>query len=347
MKLKQLKQTVTNKANTIANDLAIKMNLKEKEIKIQISDLLVQRLQSLGNNKVAKMILEMSKGLTESQLRSLPNCPNYLDFKDNNITFINESAIKRNNVTNPWDNNSRQSTPAVRIIRRILSAKYVDSKLKNTDIENFVYEWNASLDKSTTIKVLRGWDVLKAFNYHKDITPQFGRSCANFNQKDNGYDEPMIKWFYFYIYNPENISVVTVWNKGKLKARSVMFEGIQLKDSGKYKKGEHYNFLNLMYGEGDGKWKAMIKQWATENGYIFGNRDLKADENMGGYYYFNVKTHYKTYPPVDSQYVNVKEDILTNSSNEYYSVGGRDKGWKEAYKLRQNGGNHLSKNKVA
>ena len=121
-----------------------------------------------------------------------------------------------------------------------------------------------------------------------------------------------------------------------------MFEGITQKDSKKYKKGEYYKFMNLIYGEGDGKWKEILRNWGRQNECIVDGNCTKTNEYMGeGGFYFKAKTHYKTFPPVDSLYVDVNKDLVSSSSY-FYRKNPTD--WKAAYKLYQKGGNHSSQN---
>lgn len=303
------------------------------KIKIEISECLKRRLEDVGD-KVSKLIIKLSEGVDMENLSK--NFPNFLDFDGNLITYINSNSVEKNNIKDPWVNTTRQSTKAVRVIRRILTKEYVLENLTEQDIETFVANWSASLQNTATIIEYRGWDILKAFNYNKELSNKFQTSCANFNNPKNGYDEPMIKWFYFYIYNP-NVSCAVIRENGIIKGRSVIFRGIQESDSGDYKKGVEYTYMNGLYTEGNSKYQSMLKIWGKERGYIMENLNLSNNKYMSGTLIIPIKTHYKTYPPVDNIYVDITKGLMVTREYEY-----RDGTLKRAYKLCQNGGKHLS-----
>lgn len=303
-------------------------------VKIQMSECLKQRLLNIGG-KVPNFIIKLNEGVDKKNLSK--NFPDFLDFDGNLITYINSNTIERNDIKDPWTNTTRQSTKAVRVIRRILTNEYVSENLTEQEIEKFVADWTASLENTATIVEYRGMDILKAFNYSNELSSKFQTSCANFNHPKNGYDEPKIKWFYFYIYNP-NISCVVIRENGVIKGRSVIFKGIQESDNGDYKKGVEYTYMNGSYTEGDSKYKSMLKLWGKERGYIMDNYDLAKDKYLNGTLIIPMKTHYKTYPPVDNIYVNTEKNLLITQEYEY-SKNNRDP-LKRAYKLAQNGGKH-------
>ena len=294
----------------------------------------------MGQNKVAKLVLSLTTGNGVAEKNLNNNYPDFLDFDGDLITYINSNTVKRNNIDMPWTVNTRQSTKMVRVIRRILTNEYLSASVSNSDIEQFVGEWQASLDKSCTIEVLKGWDILKAFNYYGDIDMnKFARSCANFRQHeyDNGWEEPKIKWFYFYIYN-DAVSVAVVKENGIIKARSVMFTGEQVETNGDFKEGEIYTYMNGFYTEGSNKYLQMIRNWGQERGYLDRNVDMRNNRTLRGSLIIPIKTHYKTYPPVDSMYADMNKNLLVSNMGNYRSATQR------LYKLYQNGGRHGAKN---
>lgn len=305
-------------------------------INIQISECLRNRLNSIGD-KVSNFILEISNGISDDLLNN--NYPDFLEFDGNLVTYINSNTVKKNNIQNPWTTNTRQSSKMVKVLRRIIKTDYFNKKLNDVDVEVFVANWNASLDNSCTISEYKGWDILKAFNFNGDISPKFSFSCANFKQPEgNGYDEPKIKWFYFYIYNP-NVSVAVLKENGVIKGRSVIFTGEQQIDSCDFKKGETYTYMNGLYSEGDTKYQSILKNWGKERGYFHRNTRLSDGKDFKGSLVIPIKTKYKTYPPVDNVLIDTEKDLLLSSS--FIKPGIRYDGrTQSAYKLVQNGGNH-------
>lgn len=307
------------------------------KVKILISNILIQRFREI-NDRVSNFILY---NLETEKENVKNNHPQYLDFDGNLVTYLNSNK----ETENPWNCDTRQGTKAVKVLRKIFKNEYISQNLEQRDIENFVSSWNASGDKSSKVVVYKGWDILKAFNFTGMLNmKKFQASCANFKQSiarklgKTSWDEPMIKWFYFYIYN-ENISTAVVIENGTIKARSVIFEGEQVGDSGDFKKGQTYTILNNIYSEGEEKYKFILKEWAKERGYLFkisSVEDLKTKKNLNGYLKLSgFKLHYKTYPPVDSIWGNIEKGYITNDCGYNY---------KSLYKLYQNGGNHKIKN---
>lgn len=315
-------------------------------MKIKISNILKERLINI-NNKVSNFIL--------ANLNPPDNClkrkrPQYLDFDGNLVTYINSNKNKEN----PWTCNTRQGTKAVRVLRKIFTNEFIDRNLKQRDIEEFVSSWTASQNNTARIVEYKGWDILKAFNYNDEIDlKKFSSSCANFKQHKgpSHWDEPMIKWFYFYIFN-ENISVPCVIEDGIIKARSVLFTGKQIEDSGDFKKGETYTFLNGFYSEGSEKYRHILMNWGKERGYYDKNgailMDMDTKTNLNGHFkFYGFKLHYKTFPPVDGIFAFIDQDdydkSYITSRMGYDDV--EQKNLVSLYKLRQNGGEHLIKNR--
>jgi len=306
-----------NKKNTNKNPI------KTKKMKVEISNILKERLSKI-NDKVSNFILD-NLNAPETCLKS--NRPQYLDFDGNLVTYIGSSKKKEN----PWNCSTRQGTKAVRVLRKVFTDNFINTNLDQRDIENFVSSWDASQNDTCRIVVYKGWDILKAFNYTDKINiKKFQASCANFKQhkdkRGNNWDEPMVKWFYFYIFN-ENISVPCVIEDGVIKARTVLFTGEQTKDDHEFKKGETYTLLNGVYSEGSEKYKHILYNWAKERDYFI-REWLNGNLSLAGY-----KLNYKTFPPVDSMYGNFTKGVISTSYNG-----------QSLYKFKQNGGNHKGKN---
>lgn len=327
--------------------------IEKSVVEIKISNSLKNRLSQI-NDKVSKFILG-NLNVCASNIKK--NYPNYLDFDGNLVTYINSN--KETKFKNLWGSNTRQSTKAVRILRKIYKNEFIDKKLTQRDIEIFVSNWNASLDNISKVVVYKGWDILKAFNFNGMIDlKNFQTSCANFKQDEarklgkSSWTEPMIKWFYFYIYN-ENISTAVVIENGIIKARSVIFEGQQIEDHGDWKMGETYTILNNIYSEGQEKYKSLLLDWAKERGYYYkisSIRDLKNDKLMNGAFKLKgFKFHYKTYCPVDSLYVNLYNYTGNNTSaekGEYHLTNCQyNNDYVSLYKFSQKGGEFTRKNR--
>jgi hypothetical protein len=300
--------------------------------RINMNNQLVDILTDMGDDKLAKIV--RSRQFCESYLK--PNYPNNLGFDGKLVTYLGSNKTPANG--NVWTDNTRQSSKMVKVINKMFNEKFfIQNNVTTADVESFVSKWDAKDEHNCIIKVSKGWDILRTFNFKGDIDlKKFGSSCANFKQPPNSsYNNPKIKWFYFYIYNP-NISVVTVEEEGIIKARSVMFSGVQQEDSRDYKKGETYNFMNNIYAEGQAKYKTILINWASEQGYILsangGIYNHATKKAQDGSLIIPMKTSYGTYPPVDSLYVDTEKNLLITKL-----YGTQSRSVKSAYKLRLRG----------
>ena len=303
--------------------------------KIKISDKLKTKLVKLMPNKVSKLLLDAhNNGISLENLIESENWVDYLNIKNDNITYIKESSRKRNNVEEPWIK-SRQNCNPGQILSRIFNRRFLDININNTEIELFSNKWRADSIDDVSIEILTGWKVLEAFNYDGKMDAKKIKSCANFYHGDPNWQPPMIKWYYIYIYNPESVGILVVRDKKTriIKARCAIFNGVQISDNGEYKKGEWYRFMNNVYAENE-IYKSILINWATQ-------RDIPHMDDgntFHGCHIISFKTKYKTYPPIDNFRVDLGKNILISRSTNDDSLKLTD-----MYKAI-NGGNHLGKN---
>jgi len=327
--------------NNLINTIKTK---KDNKMKIEISNIFKERLTKI-NDKVSNFLLGNLE-IDEENVKS--NYPQYLDFDGNLVTYINSN--KKEN--DPWGCSTRQGTKAVKVLRKVYTEKFINENLTQRDIENFVASWNASQTDTCKIVVYKGWDILKAFNFSNGLDIlKFQASCANFKQEKakeagkSSWEEPMAKWFYFYIYN-EGISTAVVIENDIIKSRSVIFSGEQIEDNKDYKKGKTYTFLNGLYSEGEEKYKHILSEWAKEKGYYRKDGDHLIDPKnnnilSGIFKLTGFKLHYKTYPPVDS----ICAKLDKRPGEDSYISNHFSDNLVSLYKYKQNGGLHKQKNR--
>lgn len=304
-------------------------------VKLNISDKLIKKLTDLLPNKVSEILLKANKdGFHVSEYLPNEGYADYLNIKDKQISHIKESSRKKNNVENPWLK-SRQTSQPGGVLSKIFTNDFIRKSLTNTDNEVFSNKWNASNLEDYKIEILRGWDCLEAFNINKKIDTTKMVSCANMYNK-GGHPSPLLKWYYVYVYNPDNFGVVVLRDKKTkmIVARAPLFQGYQQFDDGEYKAGNWYRFLNGVYGTSD-IFKSAIRNWAQSKRIPYWDKR----DTFKGHFFIKMKTNFKTYPPLDNFFVDSEKDILstTNKRIEGYN-------FRSAYKLRVGNGNHQGKN---
>lgn len=187
---------------------------------------------------------------------------------------------------------------------------FLASEIKQTDIESFSNKLAALKSTGVKIEEFRGEDVLRGYNYKKEFNTSFGHSCANFNQKDLGgnYREPWVDEYDVYVKNPENCGVCVVWDDGKIVARRSFQQGIQVCDSGEWKKGEHHTVWGNFYGIGGtrGKYDVMITD------YLKKKYNAVQKSSGPGYLCIQMETRWKNYPAFDSMYVDFDHNLLSD-----------------------------------
>ncbi len=311
--------------------------------KILISNRLSNKLELFKENKVVQLLLSLrDNGVEVDNLIINNNWVNYLNLKDNgDISYIKTSSLIKNNVSDPW-HKSRQNCSFSQVVNRILSENYILSlkksgELKQTDFEQLNAMYRAEGVKNCKIEILRGFQILEAFNFKGNLNTNKINSCANFRKDSKStygsYADPLIKWFYPYIYNKSCFAIIVKDEKNEIKARTIAFEGFQLVDSGQLKKGVKYKFYNNIFSE-DSVYSQMIINYCKQN-------TITCFSSTNDCFMINFKSHYKTWPPFDSFFVDKDKNILFTRS-----IGFDRAKYKltSAYKLVIGDGNHLGKN---
>lgn len=162
------------------------------------------------------------------------------------------------------------------------------------------------------VEILRGKDVLRAFNYTGEIDlKKMDWSCCHFKQgKKFGFDvwgyDPEPEWFDFYAKNPKNFGMITMFEDDEICGRSPMFEGVNLYENLDVKEGKYYKFLNSPYLYEGNKYRDFIRDWAKKNDCVWIG-------DMAGVIFIKYGTKVTPqYPPVDWIHVNVDEGILAS-----------------------------------
>jgi hypothetical protein len=310
-------------------------NKSNKKHKIKMAYGLIDILNSIDNN-YSKLLLDLRLGIIE--IKNI--YANYLDFDGNgNITYLyNDKAIQ---YDDNYNSDQRSLIKITKILNKILLNKeeiYNKYKITQQVIEFFINEWSSIFDKSIKIEEWSGHKILDAFNYSDNIdTTKFGTSCANFNDPDNGFQEPKEEWYKVYIENPNNIKCIVSLKGNTLTGRRLIIEGEQQFDYGILKKGKKYTIINGYYGE-DGTNSIFDKKILQ---YI---KDNKSNPCLNTSSLLNIKTKkrvdkderiivkldktdFPQYPPFDNVYINNENKLL--ASNKPYVT---DLSWTYAYK---------------
>lgn len=290
----------------------------EEIVRFHLSSKFSEVLKELKSFKVAELYSNLKNGIRRKKLVNDP--VNYLDFdKEGNVSFLKSRFF---NEEDKWNNTRRQKMKITKVLKDIYNENYLNTNLKQTDVESFLNRLSAYLKPAEVVE-FRGKDVMRAFNINRELDlRKFGMSCANFGQKDlggSGYPEPSVSWFDIYTKNPENIGVVVVMDHGNIVGRRTFQQGIQVNDSRDYKKGEYYTIYGNFYGEFGrrGKYDQMILDYLKEK---YNAKEMNSD--------FMIKlkeTRFEQYCPFDSMYVNFKTNML---SGKFHS------GFTSTYKAR-------------
>jgi hypothetical protein len=175
-------------------------------------------------------------------------------------------------------------------------------KISDRDIELFVYEFAAVLERESEVnnlKVVTGEDIRKYYserNYEDRSRGSLGRSCMSNPEKGKFLD--------IYVDNPENISMVVILsNDGKVKARALIWKMYSLENK------KWYYFLDrvyytLTYQEG------IINDWFKKNYEDILEKWQLRDLNV---VVPLMKCEYKFFPYLDTiQYFYKKRGIFKN-----------------------------------
>lgn len=183
--------------------------------------------------------------------------------------------------------------------------KYINT-LNNYD--DFIFNKHKNIeenDEPIHIEILRGEDILRAFNYYNEIdTDKMEFSCCNFNMRSGVQNDIKPEWFNFYIKNPKYCGVITMFQGEEICGRATFFEGYNLYDNYDIIKNKYYKFYNVPYLYYGKKYENTLIDWANKNGftYIFNTRGLI-------FIPFNTRV-VNQYPPIDVVTVNVFDNIL-------------------------------------
>jgi hypothetical protein len=279
----------------------------EERVEFQLSNKFLQTMEPIAKEyKVGAMYFSLKDGMKRKYLAKDP--VNYIDIDDEgNISFLKSRYFTE---PDPWKSNRRVKTKATKALREIFNEQYINTEIKQTDIEAFANKLATLKSSGLRVEEFRGEDVLRGYNYKHEFNTKFGHSCANFNQKElnGGYREPWVDEYDVYVKNPENCGVVVVWDEGKIVARRSFQQGIQVCDVGDWKKGEHHTVWGNAYGIGGsgGRYDTMITDYlkkkykAVQKGYSPG-------------FCVHMETRWKNYPAFDSMYVNFDHNLLTDN----------------------------------
>lgn len=291
------------------------------QAKIRMTPKLRILLESIKENPVPNLLLKLNDEGTYLDCFQ-DNYPDFLDYndKDDTITYFSKSmAEKKGANVNAWTHNSRQSTKPSRLINKIINRGMMTS-INDSAIESFVNVWKTRIKSGAFIEVMRGWDILEAYNYNQLVDRNI-RSCALFHQDANrgGHAEPKVKWYYPLIYNVAACALVIVREKGVIVGRTNLFEGIQHEDSGMFKKGVKYTFIGQTYSTG-GHHTQLISDWAEKSGFHSYSKMRRTDGSI----IIPFDCTFNNFPPLDYLVINPKKNLLS-------TFGDSAAGWTQAY----------------
>lgn len=280
------------------------------------------------NDKVANFILSLENA-GENILAN--DVVDYLEIEDEGmISYIPRRIIKP--MDNPYKSRNRQKTRPTRLLRRLVKPEFLDEKITQRDLEVFSNKWTAASDNKMTVTVLRGENIMDAYNYTGLLSGKFSSSCANFikgDLKNTGYGNPQRSWYDVYVENPENIYAIVVYKQGKILGRRLVIEGMQTETHGYFKEGTIYKFALYYYGEG-GRGSVVdqkLVEWCRDNSacYVSNAGDSKPDgSKLSPNDIFRVKikdTKFKRYPSFDKMVVNFKTDEIASRVPQGSGVG--------------------------
>jgi len=282
----------------------------EEVVNFHISEKLKKLISSMKDSyKVAELLSKLEGGVTRKYLAKDP--VNYLDIDDEgNISFLKSRYFDES--PDKWSSTRRVKMKATKVLKEIFNEQYINTNIKQTDIEAFVNKLASVKDTSCRVEEFRGMDSLRAYNYKKELSKNFGYSCANFHQAENSfgkYTEPKVSEFDIYTKNPEQCGVVVVWDNGVIMARRSFQQGIQVCDSKLWKKGEFHTVWGNYYGV-SGKYDVMMLDYLRKK---YPNAVVK----QGGPNYsglcISLETRFTYYCPFDSMYVNFEHNLLTDN----------------------------------
>jgi hypothetical protein len=276
-----------------------------------LSDKLTMKLNKIKNDyTIAKLLLNLKDGVNRSNLVADP--VNYLDVdEDGNISFL-KSRFMEEARPDYWGSKRRQKSKASKILRDIYNEAFINSSIKQTDVEGFVNQW-ALMNKKGAAEVveLRGDECVRAYDLTKELDKNFGFTCANNHSKDK-YD--------IYTKNPDSCGICVVIEDGIIKGRRSFQQGIQVENNGCFNKGEFYTVYGNYYGVGGsrGRYDNMIVNYLKETYNAYQMHTKK------GSIIIPFETRFARYCPFDGMRVCFSENLLSD-------IGDRKRIWEGAY----------------
>jgi len=295
------------------NDQVIPEGLPERDpneiVGFRLSSKFETTLKPLRSEyKVADLYLKLKEGVERKYLSKDP--PDYLDIDDEgNLSFLKSRYFGEGD---PWTTSRRIKMKITKALKEFYDETYMNSLIKQTDVEAFINKWNSLLkSKRIHAEEYRGKEMLRAFNYTRELSKNFGYSCANFHQDENEfgkYTEPKLSEFDIYTKNPEQIGVVVAMEDGVIMGRRTVQQGIQVCDTANYNKGEFHTVWGNYYGVGGGGGKYdniittyIIKKWPDAKG-------MRSNALC-----VSLETRFTYYCPFDSMYVCFEHNLMTDN----------------------------------
>lgn len=310
----------------VAPPVAVQIDPEER-FNFHLTDKFLATMKPLSTEyKVANMYFILKNGMKRKYLVKDP--VDYIDIDDEgNISFLKSRYFSEDN---PFKSQRRVKMKATKVLKEIYDQVYINTTIKQTDVEAFANKLATLKDSNARVEEFRGKDILRGYNYKGEFNIEFGHSCANFKQKElnSEYREPWVNEYDVYVKNPDNCGVVVVWDDGKIVARRSFQQGIQVCDSGDWKKGEFHTIWGNQYGIGGsgGKYDVMIKDYLKEKyaavsmGSVPGN----------GAFCIHIETRWKNYPAFDGMYVNFEHNLLSDKFDKL-PISYRNYSWNGTY----------------
>lgn len=293
--------------------------IPDQKMVFYLSENLIMKLQKIKDEyKIAKLLFDLKEGVDKINL--VPDPVNYLDVdEDGNISFLKSKYFEESNPSGMYFNNGRrQKSKASRILRDIYNEQFINNNIKQTDIEAFINKWGLMNKKrAAEVVELRGDEVVRAYGLTGELDKLHFHSCANNNP---------IEYYDIYTKNPDSCGVCVVIEDGKIKGRRSFQQGIQVENSGDFRKGEFYTVWGNYYGCGGGRgvYDTMITDYLRETYYAFEMSSKK------GSLIIPFETRFSNYFPFDTMQVCFKENLLSDKGS-YYD---KWRNWEDAYGAR-------------
>ena len=287
----------------------IKADVPDEIVKFHLSDKFYKMITPLKNEyKVAELLFNLKEGVKRSILSKDP--VDYLDMdEDGYISFLKSRYFTEPDL---WTSTRRIKMKFTKVLKDIYNEPYINTYIKPTDIEAFTHKLISLKDKGCRIEEYRGMEILRAYNYKKELTKDFSYSCANFYQSENNfgkYTEPKVSEFDIYTKNPEQCGVVVVWDDGVIKCRRSFQQGIQVCDSGSYKKGEFHTVWGSRYGVG-GKYDIMMTDYLKKK---YPNATQMHTGPNNSAICISLETRFTYYCPFDSMSICFEHNLLSDN----------------------------------